>query len=494
MLSAAFAAVFAPTTLLLIFLGVVLGIIFGAIPGMSATMAVALCLPISFAFPPIPGISLLLGLYIGGVSGGLISAILLNIPGTPSSIATCFDGSPMAKKGEAGRALGIGILYSFLGGFISFLALIAIAPPVARFSLRFSPFEYFAVTVFSITMIASLSEGSLIKGILSGVLVLAFSLFGSAPIDSFRRFTFGISEMDIGFNLLSVLIGFYAITEIVDTAGQKYKKEEHVVFGYNMRGFGISVKEFIDQIGNFVRSTLIGIGIGILPGIGGSTSNIIAYAAAKNTSKYPEKFGTGVIDGVIATETANNATIGGAMIPLLSLGIPGDAVTAMLLGGLMMQGIVPGPMMFTTNGDLVWAVFVALMVANVIMIIVEFFGIRVFVRLLEIPKNILLSVVVCLCVIGAFATNNRVFDVQAMFIFGAIGFGLQKLKMPLPPIVLGFILGPILETNLRRGLMMTNGDFTPFVTKPIALVFLGISLIVVIATAVQEIKRRKVVA
>jgi putative tricarboxylic transport membrane protein len=491
MISTAFLAVFTPFTILLIFVGVVLGIIFGAVPGMSATMAVALCLPISFGLPPVQGVSLLLGLYIGGISGGLISAILLKIPGTPSSIATCFDGSPMAKNGQAGRALGVGILYSFLGGMVSFLALMFIAPPIARFSLRFSPFEYFAVSVFSLTMIASLSEGSLIKGLLAGVLGISFSLFGGAPIDSYQRYTLGISELSMGFALLSVLIGFYAITEIINTAGNKYKKDDNQTVDFKIRGFGISIKEFISQIPNFVRSSLIGIGIGILPGIGGSTSNIISYAAAKNSSKHPEKFGTGIIDGVIASESANNATIGGALIPLLSLGIPGDAVTAMLLGGLMMHGIIPGPMMFVTNGDLIWAVFIALFLANIVMICVEFLGIRIFVRLLKIPKNILLSVIVCLCVIGAFATNNRVFDVQAMFIFGAIGFGLSKLKIPLPPVILGFILGPILETNLRRGLMMTSGDFTPFVTKPIAVVFLGIAVFVVILTAIKKIRAKK---
>jgi putative tricarboxylic transport membrane protein len=489
----AFAAVFTPLTLLLITGGVVLGIIFGAIPGMSATMAVALCLPITFGLNPVQGLSLLLGLYIGGISGGLISAILLKIPGTPSSIATCFDGHPMALKGQAGKALGIGILYSFLGGLLSFIALITLAPPIARFSLQFSAFEYFSITVFSMTMIASLSEGSVIKGLLSGAIGLSIALIGAAPIDSYKRFTFGLWELDLGFGLLSVLIGFYAVAEIIETAGNKLKITKETTIEFKLKGFGISIPEFIGQLWNFFRSSLIGIGIGILPGIGGGTSNIIAYVVAKKQSKYPEKFGTGIIDGVIASETANNATIGGALIPLLTIGIPGDSVTAMLLGGLMIHGIIPGPMLFQTNGELVYSVFIALMVANIIMIIVESCGIRIFVKLLQIPKNILLSVIVCLCVVGAFATNNRVFDVQSMIIFGIIGYVLAKAKIPLPPIILGFILGPILETNLRRGLMLSSGSFFPFLTKPISAVFLLLALLSVGLTIAKEIRIRRTV-
>jgi putative tricarboxylic transport membrane protein len=491
MVLAAFAAVFTPITIFLIFGGVVLGIIFGAIPGMSGTMAVALCLPITFGLSPVEGISLLLGLYIGGISGGLISAILINIPGTPSSIATCFDGSPMARHGEAGKALGIGILYSFLGGLVSFVALIFLSPPIAKFSLRFSPYEYTAVMLFSLTLIASLSEGSLIKGLLSGALGISLAVFGVSPVDSFKRFTFGMYQMELGFGLLSVLIGFYAISEIFEIAGNKYKSVDAKVMDFKIKGLGISMKEFIQQLGNFFRSSLIGIGIGILPGIGGGTSNILAYVAAKSQSKYPEKFGTGIIDGLIASEAANNATIGGALIPLLTLGIPGDTVTAVILGGLMIHGITPGPMLFTTNGDLIYAIFVALMFANIIMLIVEFFGIRLFVRILQIPKNILLPVIVCLCVVGAFATNNQVFDVYTMALFGFVGYGLVKIKMPLPPIILGFILAPIIETNLRRGLMLSGGSITPFVTKPIAAVFLLAAVVSVALAATKEKRRRR---
>jgi putative tricarboxylic transport membrane protein len=492
MVTAGLLAVFTPVTLVLIFVGVVIGIVFGAIPGLSAAMAVALCLPISFGFTPVEGISLLLGLYVGGISGGLISAILLNIPGTPSSIATTFDGVPMAKRGEAGKALAISIVCSFLGSLISFLFLIFLAPPIAQISLRFSPFEYFSVSVFALTLISSLAEHSMVKGLLSGLIGVAFAMVGASPIDSYPRYTFGTAHLQVGFSLLPVLVGLYAITEIISSAEDRRGiSSENLITDFKINGFGFSFIEFKNQFLNLWRSALIGVGIGILPGIGGGTSNIIAYITAKNQSKYPEKFGTGIIDGLVASESANNASIGGAMIPLLTLGIPGDTVTALLLGGLIIHGIVPGPMLFKTNGALVFSIFAALMIANIIMLAVELLGIRIFVKLLRIPKNILLSIIVVLCTVGAFANNNRIFDVYAMVIFGIVGYSLIKLKFPLPPIILGFILAPIIETNLRRGLMLSEGSYMPFVTKPISLVFLLIAVASIVLSFVKEIRAMK---
>lgn len=484
-------AVFTLNTIFLITAGVIVGIIFGAIPGMSAAMALALCLPISFGLGAVQGLSLLLGLYIGGISGGLISAILLKIPGTPSSIATVFDGYPMAQNGEAGKALGVGIVYSFLGGLVSILCLIFISPIIARIALKFSPFEYFAVGVFALTLISSLAEGSIIKGLISGLFGISIALVGSAPIDSYKRFTFGIHDFDAGFSMLTVLIGVYAVAEIISSSGDKITVGSKDVMKFKMKGFGFSLKEFFGQKWNFIRSSLIGTSIGILPGIGGGTSNILSYIAAKSQSKYPEKFGTGIIDGIVASEAANNASIGGAMIPLLTLGIPGDTVTAILLGGFMVHGITPGPMLFRTNADLVYSIFTAMMVANVVMIIVLFFGIRIFVKLLQIPKSILLSVIMVLCVVGAFANNNRIFDVYVIVAFGLIGYGLLKIKFPLPPVILGFILAPLIETNLRRGLMLSNGSMTPFITKPISAVFLLAATLSIIYSLYKEYKQSK---
>ena len=492
MIMAGFSALLDIDVIILIFIGTIVGIIFGSIPGLSATMAVALCLPLTFGMTPTNAIAILLSLYIGGISGGLISAILLNIPGTPSSIATTFDGSPMALRGEAGKALGIGILYSFIGGFLSILALIFISPLLAQITLKFGPIEYFSVSIFSLTMIASLSQGSLFRGIISGFLGMAFAMIGSAPIDGLSRFTFGIHDLDAGFALIPVLIGMFAVPEILKAAKSDLNSKENTTQqNFKMKGFGISKVEFIKQIPNLIRSTLIGTGIGILPGVGGGTSNLIAYTAAKNSSKYPEKFGTGIIDGIVASESSNNATVGGALVPLLTLGIPGDAVTAILLGGLMIHGMTPGPLLFKTNGEFMYTIFAILILANFVMLFVEFLGLRVFVKILSINKAILLPIIMVLCIVGAFGSNNRIFDSIALVFFGIVGYVLEKYKFPLTPVILGFILAPLIEINLRRGLMLTEGNFFAFFASPIAVVFLSIAALSIFASLRKEMKVKK---
>lgn len=469
-----FSNVLSVSTILLILGGTILGLIFGSIPGLTATMAVAICLPITYGMHPIAGMSLLMGLYIGGVSGGLIPAILLKLPGTPSSIATTFDGYPLAQKGEAGKAFSFAIVASFLGGLVSIFLLIMVAPPLGQVALQFGPYEYFAIVIFSLTLIASLSGDSLPKGILAGLLGIGFAMVGSAPIDAFPRFTFGISAFDAGFDLMPVLIGLFAISEILLVA----EKRGYQALKVNIKKikYKVPLKEYLEEKWNFVRSAAIGIGIGILPGIGGGTANLIAYAAAKNSSKKPEEYGKGTPGGVVASETSNNAAIGGALIPLMSLGIPGDTVTAMLLGGLVLHGLQPGPLLIQNNASVVYGIFAALLIANVFMAVLLFLGMRGFVRLLSIPQYILLPIIMILCVVGAYGVNNRMFDVYALLFFGFIGYLMLKARIPLTPMVLGFILGPLLETNLRRGLMLSQGDFMPFVTEPIAALFLFVTV------------------
>ncbi|WP_424236832.1 tripartite tricarboxylate transporter permease [Bhargavaea ginsengi] len=470
LLVSGFASILSLKGILLIAGGVVLGLIFGSIPGLTATMAIAICLPITFGMDPIDGMALLMGLYIGGVSGGLIPAILLKLPGTPSSIATTFDGYPMARNGEAGRAFSFAIVASFLGGLLSIAVLIMIAPPLGKVALQFGPFEYFAIIIFALSLISSLSGDSLPKGLMAGLLGIGFAMVGAAPIDAFPRFTFGMPALDAGFSLLPVLIGLFAISEILINAEKKVKDNLKV----NMKkiSYKVGLKEYLGQGWNWLRSSLIGLGVGILPGIGGGTSNILAYVAAKNSSKKPEKFGKGTPDGVVASEASNNAAIGGALVPLISLGIPGDTVTALLLGGLVLHGLQPGPLLIQNNGEIVYAIFAALLVANVFMILFLFLGMRGFVKMLSIPQNILMPVILGLCVVGAYGENGRVFDVGALFFFGLLGYLMVKYGFPLTPLVLGFILGPLLETNLRRGLMLSQGDFMPFLTSPIAAAFL----------------------
>ena len=488
LLQQGFAAVFSFQILGLVFFGTVVGIIFGAVPGLTSTMAVALFLPITYGLGPASGISLLVALFVGGTSGALISAILLKIPGTPSSVATVFDGGPMMENGEGAKALGVGIVFSFLGTVASIVALIFIAPALAKIALSFGPHEYFALAVFSLTLIASLSAGAMAKGLFAGAVGFAFATVGIAPVDAFTRFTFGFVELNSGFEILTVLIGLFAISEIIKTAESvriEGKATIAQVSMKNIKGFGFTLRELFGQTWNFVRSSLIGIGIGILPGIGAGTSNIVSYVVAKKRSKHPEKFGTGIIDGVVASETANNAGIGGAMIPLLTLGIPGDAVTAVMLGGFMIHGIQPGPLLLTSQGVLVYTIFAALIVSTVMMLICEFWGLRIFIRLLAVPKHILLPIILVLCVVGAFGVGNRMFDVWTILLFGLIGYGFVKFAVPQAPFIIGFILGPMAETNLRRGLMLSDGNFMDFFTQPIAGAFLAISAAAMIWHAAQ---------
>jgi putative tricarboxylic transport membrane protein len=480
-------------TFFFVIIGVVIGIIFGCIPGLTSNMAVALCLPLTYKMTPILGISTLMALFVGGMSGGLISAILINIPGTPSSVATCFDGAPLARKGEAGKALGVGIMSSFLGTILSIGALIFIAPALARFALKFGPHEYFSITVFALTMLGSLLGDSVLLGLSMAILGICVSLVGMAPVGGVMRFTFGFFELSNGLNILPVLIGLFAISEIFNIATSKGgDSSETEVVSYKLKGLGFKWKEVKGQWLNFLRSALIGIGIGILPGIGGGTSNIVAYSVAKSQSKYPEKFGTGIIDGVVASETANNASIGGAMIPLLTLGIPGDTVTAMLLGGLMIHGISPGPLLFKNSGVFVYGLFFSFILATIAIVILEYAGLRLLVKILKVPKYIMLPAIMALCCVGSFGLNNRIFDVMISLIMGVVGFAMIKLKLPLPPFLLGFILGPIIELNLIRALMYSKNDWSSFIRAPISAVFLILSFVVIGMTVCSHIRKKRI--
>lgn len=491
LLADGFAALITPLNILLICGGVSLGIIFGAIPGMTASMAIALFLPITYRMDSLVAIALLVGLYIGGISGGLISAVLLKIPGTPSSVATCFDGHPMAARGEAGRALGIGIFYSFCGGIFSLLALVFIAPTIASFAIKFSTFDFFAVALFSVTMISGLAGKNIWKGLISGLLGILFSCVGMAPIDGYTRFTFGFGDLMAGFDILPVLIGLFAMADFFVMAEERHKNIHLETQKFTMKGFGFSFKEFVGQIVNMIRSAIIGTAIGILPGVGGSVSNMMSYTVAQKQSKHPEKFGTGIMDGIVASETANNATTGGALIPLLTLGIPGDATTAMMLGALTLHGITPGPLLFTTQQTLMYGIFAAVLVANVAFFVIEFLGLRGFVKLLRIPKKILMPIIIVLCTIGAYALNSRLFDVGAVIFFGLIGYLMQKLKVPTSPMILGFIMGPLIETNLRRSVQFANGSILPYFTHPISCIFLVLTVLTIVFTVFKEAKSAK---
>ena len=468
-----------PFIIFLIAVGVIVGIIFGSIPGLTATMAVVMFLPVTYAMTPVQGISMLVALYIGGISGGLISAILLNIPGTPSSVATCFDGRPLAEKGQAPKALGVGVVFSFIGTIIGVALLIVISPMLASVAIKFGPFEYCALTILALSLVITLTGKDMVKGLIGAVIGTTLATVGLSPIDSKQRFTFDITNLTAGFKLLVVLIGLFAITEVVKYAATVRKPENFTIEDdVKMHGVGFSFQEFKSQIVNAIRSALIGVGIGILPGIGGGVSCMVSYTVAKNSSKYPEKFGTGIIDGVVASETSNNGCIGGAMIPLLALGIPGDAVTAMLLGGLMVHNVSPGPLIFQKSGATVYGIFFAMIIAAIMMLIFMLIGMKGFIKVLKVPKNYLLPIIVVLCCVGAIGDSNRVFDVWGVLIFGIVGYLLIKAKIPTSPLILGFILGPTLESNLRKVSQLISTD-SPM-DHPIFIGFMILTVIVVV--------------
>ena len=489
-LGSALISVCHPTSLLFMIAGVAIGIVFGSIPGLSASMAVALMLPLTFSMEASLGMNTLVAVYIGGISGGLISAILLNMPGTASSIATTFDGYPMAQRGEAMRALGIGIVFSFLGSLFSFFVLSFFAPMLADVALKFTPVENFGICFFALTMVAILSSGKMVKGLLAGMLGLVFAMVGMAPIDGTPRFTFGSSELMAGFNQLSTLIGIFAVADILKSAESMNAKGIQTIPVTKVKGFGFSMKEFVSWLPGALRAAVIGTGIGILPGIGGSTSGMLAYVTAKNMSKHPETFGQGEPEGIVATEAANNATIGGAMIPLLVLGIPGDGVTAMMLGGFLIHGLSAGPLLFVKNADVVYGIFAACMVCDLIMLVVEWTCIKGFVQVLKVPKHILLPLILVLCAVGAYATNNRVFDAQAIVLFGVIGYLYHKFGLATTPFVLCFLVGNMTETYLRRGIMSYK-SFGAFFARPIFDVFWFIACGVLIWSVYKEIKGTK---
>ena len=489
-LGSALISVCHPTSLLFMIAGVAIGIVFVSIPGLSASRAVALILPRTVIMEARLCMNTLVAVYIGGISGGLISAILLNMPGTASSIATTFDGYPMAQRGEAMRALGIGIVFSFLGSLFSFFVLSFFAPMLADVALKFTPVENFGICFFALTMVAILSSGKMVKGLLAGMLGLVFAMVGMAPIDGTPRFTFGSSELMAGFNQLSTLIGIFAVADILKSAESMNAKGIQTIPVTKVKGFGFSMKEFVSWLPGALRAAVIGTGIGILPGIGGSTSGMLAYVTAKNMSKHPETFGQGEPEGIVATEAANNATIGGAMIPLLVLGIPGDGVTAMMLGGFLIHGLSAGPLLFVKNADVVYGIFAACMVCDLIMLVVEWTCIKGFVQVLKVPKHILLPLILILCAVGAYATNNRVFDAQAIVLFGVIGYLYHKFGLATTPFVLCFLVGNKTETYLRRGIMSYK-SFGAFFARPIFDVFWFIACGVLIWSVYKEIKGTK---
>jgi putative tricarboxylic transport membrane protein len=484
---------FSITNIIFCFLGVIAGIGVGAIPGLTATMAVALFLPFTFGMDPVAAFAVLLGLYVGGIYGGSIAAILINTPGTPASAATTLDGYPLTQKGKALDALSLALIASFIGGVLSCAVLMLLAPMLAQVALEFGPPEYFAISVFGLSMVSSLSTENNIKGIIAACLGLMIATIGMDPITGSLRFTLGSISMISGIDLLCALIGLFAISEVFSKLETSFRDNGIGDIGV-VSGRFVSLKIMKANIFNIIRSSAIGTFIGIIPATGSGMSNWISYNEAKRVSKEKELFGKGSFQGVAASEAANNAVTGGALVPLLTLGIPGDTITAVLLGALMIQGLTPGPMLFQERPEVVMGIFLMLILANIFMLLVGLTAIKGFVEVLKIPTSVLMPLVFVMCFVGSYAINNSFFDMKVTLVLGVIGYILSKAKFPIPPVLLGIILGPLIESNFRRSITMSQGDYKIFL-RPICVTFLLISLFSfvfpIIATNYKKMKDKR---
>jgi len=472
-----------PMMFLSSFLGVLVGIIFGSLPGLTATMTIAVFIPFTFGLGPIISFAFLLGLYTGAVYGGSISAILINIPGTPSAIATCLDGYPLSQQGRAGEAIGISTVSSAIGGFISVIVLVFAAPLVASVALKFSAEEYVGITLIGLSIIAIISPGSTVKGLISGVIGLIIGVVGLDPITGYPRFIMNQAELIDGINSIPVMIGMYGLAEMfVQISDTKYT----VIIKQKLHKLIPSLKDMKQIMGTVIRSSFIGVLIGALPAAGGSIASLVAYGQEKRFGKRSDLLGTGIIEGVAAPEAANNASTGGALIPMLTLGIPGDAMTAVLMGGLIIQGLRPGPLLFQQQMPFVSSIFISLLLSVVFMLIIGLLGARTFARLISVPKNFLIPAILLFCLVGSYAISNSIFDIWVLIISGVVGFILRKASFPIAPIVLGMILGPLFESNLRRSLMLSEGNWATFVQRPISLFFLIVVVFVLAGPIVMK--------
>ncbi|CAM3143904.1 tripartite tricarboxylate transporter permease [Vibrio rarus] len=478
---------FSPAVLPILIFGVVGGIVLGALPGLTATMGVAILLPFTFGMEPTAALVMLIGVYIGGIYGGSIAAILLKTPGTPASAATVLDGHTLAAKGQAARALSISAIASFVGGLISTMVLIAIAPLLANFALRFNAPEYFALALFGLTIIASVSAQNILKGLLAGTIGLLVSTVGLDPISSVPRFTFGVMDLYSGINVIPVLIGLFALSEAINQIEKILKEKQAKVAKFDHKL--LSKKDLKEMMPTAIKSGLMGTTIGSVPGAGADISAFVCYNEAKRSSKNPDEFGKGSVRGLAAAEAGNNGVTGGSLVPLLTLGVPGDAVAAVLLGALIVQGLTPGPLLFAQNPEVVYGVFSSMLVANIVMLIVGLVGIRFFCRIIEVPKLLMIPIIIFLSVVGAYAINNSMFDVGIAISFGILGFVLSKLDIPSSPILLAIILGPMAETNLRKALLMYDNSWSFLYERPIALAFILLAVFSVYST--MKLKKNK---
>lgn len=463
--------------LLWIALGTLIGIVFGAAPGLTATTAVALFTPITFYMPLNISLSFLMGMYCGGFYAGSIPAILINTPGAPGNAATVMDGYPMAKNGQAGRALSVSVTSSYIGGTLSAFALLVFAPIIAKIALKFGAPEYFAVAVLGLVCIAGVSGKSIVKGIAGATIGMFLSTIGMDPIDGLPRFTLDSVYLMGGIALIPALVGLFAITEVLSKVDKMDDENNKVIT--QISGIMPHFSEYWHNKWLILKSSIIGILVGAVPGTGPTIASWMAYNEAKRSAKDPEKYGTGIPEGVMATEASNNAVTGGALIPLLTLGVPGDTVTAVLLGALMIQGLTPGPMLLTEHYDLVAFLLWILIFANIVMLLMGLLSSKFAPYILKIPVKILMPIVCVLCITGGYAANNSFFDAAMVIVIGLGGYILMSFGFPVAPVVLGLILGPIIEPNMRMALIGSGLNPFVFISTPLSAGLLVLAFVLV---------------
>ncbi|EWY41780.1 C4-dicarboxylate ABC transporter permease [Skermanella stibiiresistens SB22] len=474
-----------PMALLLALIGVALGIVIGALPGLTATMGVAILLPFTFGMDPLSGLLMISGVFFGGIYGGSIPAILLKIPGTPAAAATAIDGYELTKQGKAGIALGTATLSSFLGGLLSVIVLIFMARILAGFALEFSASESFALAVFGLTIIASISGASPIKGLIAGFAGLLLATVGLDPMGGFPRFTAGYTEL-FTVPFIPVMIGLFAAAEAFKSM------EEPEVRGALKTALGRIIppwSAFRGVIVTILRSSGLGILIGIIPGAGADIAAYVAYNETKRFSKAPQNFGKGELSAVAACESGANGCTGGALLTMLTLGIPGDAVTAVMLGALTLQGLQPGPLLFQDHADLVFTLFAGMIFCYVAMLFMGFASLRFMGRILQMPKSVLTPVILALCIVGTYAINNSMFDIGIMLAAGVVGYFMQKWDFPASPVVLALIMGPMAEASLRRALSLSNGSYDFLYTRPITVVLLSAAALSLLVPLLRGLRK-----
>ncbi|WP_419737845.1 tripartite tricarboxylate transporter permease [Ruegeria sp.] len=477
------------SALLSILAGTILGVAVGVLPGLGSVIGITMILPFTFSMDQIPALALMLGIYCGSVYGGSISAIVINTPGTPQAAATALDGFPMAQRGDADLAIGWATVASVLGGLFSVLVLIIAAPQLAAFSLNFTAIEYFALGIFALICIANVSRGAMAKGLLSGAIGLFLATIGVDHVTGDMRFTFGNFEMTAGISLIPAIVGLFALSEVFIRASESTQVKEVITHKVGFRLPALS--EWTPRLWLLLKSCTIGSFVGTLPGTGAATAAFIAYGEAKRSAPNKEKLGIGEPDGLVSAESANNAVTGSAMVPTLALGIPGDPVTALMLGTFIVHGLTPGPRLFTENLDLVYAVFLILVLVNVLMFFVGALGAQLFTRALRVPEPLLMAMVTVIAIVGAYGVRGNPLDLATAFLAGVGGFVLRKAGFPLAPLVIGMVLSQMIENSLRQGLLLTRGSFLAFFERPIALTLFMVTAAMLLWPLVRYVRERE---